>query len=667
MTGNRLVLVIASQCTNAAPLSLLPPGGPDGWAPGDPVDDDQRIAFDLYDQFCDPDAGACSPVPGLAQLPGVDLCLARPGLLINPPHSILKGVVKHAYEKAIGTPGLVIYFVGHGVVHQPSDIAATEHYLLVSDSPARPKSDDQGLDLWGELHRARQETQVGLASLLVVADVCFAGVQAAQTFRNAPAWVTNQTNPVGFIGSSGGHAAYDGCFTRELTRIMATGLTAQQHKSDSVPQTLGLEIHATVNERCSGQQSTDAGWDTGNVALFVCLNRARSDEDLQLGFTATTARKFAAITSGRPYVPIGLEELVASVKDEPFSVIVGAAGTGKSRLSAVLRRPPDGILAPTQNAVVFADRQTTRDALAEELHYQLLGHPNYKQAHQYYASRNRQAYNDESPYFRYLIGPLSVPSLADARLRVVIDGLDQLDDSHRDDTIGALTELCGLYSDRLRIIATSRPDPRLPNGATEVEIPTPTPDQARSYLIGLGLDTPLAAQVLDALEGSDLNWLVLELAAAQADRDPSRISAKTGDLYGAIREAAIAEEAGDKLAVNNVDCVLAVLVAAGQLATAGPRLPYAILQSASQILGGPATPEAIYPVLAHQDLYRIIERSRPATADEHVGLFHPTAIDDLADRLSIPIKDAHSAIVDAIKDLTTIDLTSVADPTPAAP
>lgn len=68
-------------------------------------------------------------------------------------------------------------------------------------------------------------------------------------------------------------------------------------------------------------------------------------------------------------------------------------------------------------------------------------------------------------------------------------------------------------------------------------------------------------------------------------------------------------------------------------------------------LAGTGSRAALYPILSHNSLYRVVERSHPATADEHVGLLHLTAIDTLARDSAIPIDEAHAGIVAAIDAL----------------
>jgi hypothetical protein len=90
-----------------------------------------------------------------------------------------------------------------------------------------------------------------------------------------------------------------------------------------------------------------------------------------------------------------------------------------------------------------------------------------------------------------------------------------------------------------------------------------------------------------------------------------------------------------------------VLAAAGH----GPVLPAPLFEHAVAGLGGPTTRAGLAEELADRDLYRIIDRVRPGTPDEHVGLFHGTLAASLAADRRLTIVGGHIAILDAVAAL----------------
>jgi len=64
---------------------------------------------------------------------------------------------------------------------------------------------------------------------------------------------------------------------------------------------------------------------------------------------------------------------------------------------------------------------------------------------------------------------------------------------------------------------------------------------------------------------------------------------------------------------------------------------------------GPVGRAELYRVLGDAGLYRVVDRAQPGTARDHVGLFHQTLVDYVADRVDLVW--AHRAIAEALNRL----------------
>lgn len=650
MNGSRLVLVVASQCEPLGDLSFLPDSS---WKPGDKLTDDRSLPVRLYEQFIDSEAGACRPVdfaemeqiPSEAGsehlVPGPGSFIHAPGssLLINPSVRAAEAALTALFDQAFATnaPGIVLYFVGHGAENLDG--------LLLKNSPEYPTG--VGGDCWQPHHVVPNLRGDKPVPFLMMVDACFAS--------NAETRIAQWDNTQGraayaWIASSHQQPAYNGDFTRHAAELLTTGATRDQLGGDDLVQFKPARFAEYLETKPDIQQVKVKTNNAPDPALFVAINRKRTSQDAALGFNQQTRLRYLASIDGY-YEPVDLPSIEEAFKDHSFAVLTGGAGTGKTRISSALRSPPVDGPYPTVfgfDAVAYLDNASTIETVATDLHPQLLTNDPYRLAHDRHRSETRDSYDlSQSQSQRYLTGPLN--HLKDQGvLRVVVDGLDQIDTNHAESTITSLEHLAHTLDRTLRILVTSRPRPEgpIPNNCHEIPVPPISIDAARNFLQQRQISKPRIGELLDTTNIADINWLLLTLASELPHHGPD-------NNFAAAYNAIIAETAKNGQDPDVINKTTAILVAAGQVAGVGPKLPYSIFQQAIANLDGPSTPGELYPLLADPSLYRIIERAFPATPDEHIGLFHQTAIDRLRDTQTDETnKTAHNAIADAITNLT---------------
>ena len=642
MSDRRLILMIASQCEQMQDLGFIP--GLD-WVPGSEVSGDRRLPLDVYEQFVDPDAGACAPVEGLFEVAGDFLPSPDSALLINPNRDAVIRAGREAFRQAVDAPGLVLYFVGHGAT------AGTEakHYLMLRDSSASPSDDDAAWMAYGSIASWRKNAP-RLAGLLAITDACATAHAKDVVGRDWP--VKGAAKPYRWIGASREEPAYAGCFSRALLSLMRDGVGQGAHPSEGLRSELyARDVLPIIDQQCGpgseypGQEVATAADDDHRGPLFLSLNRAVQAADAALGLTGETARRFRSITAPDHYYRHGVEEVREAflTTPRPLFVVVGGAGTGKTRLAGELRSPSDG--SPGFDAIAFLERLATPDSIAHELHSQLLLTPEYRSAHEAHRRSNPLGYDEESPFEQILAGPLA--HLTGDPVEVILDGLDQLGDRTRDRTIQAFVDLTVQTPDRIRILATSRPEGPIPAGIEPFPMPPLTDPMRLEYLTSIREIPSDAAEKLLAIAGEE-NWLVLDLLAELYDTGGGP-SATLDGMYAAIFDDAKSRSVSPEV----VDKAVAILAVAGSIAGVGARTPYGVFQRSIGKLGGPSTPAELYPLLSSDGpLYRIMERTRPATPDEHVGFFHLTAIETMGDLATTSGAEAAGAIADALIELT---------------
>ena len=620
--GGRMVLVIASQAGESFEHELLSFVPPLEWDPGQILDDRASLAVDLYEQFLDPMAGDCHPVPGLEQIEGIRLHSAGSSLVINPTISIAEKALVHAFvrsEKA--QVALVVHYLGHGFVIDGTG----QHVLGTVDSKRNPAEDGEA---WNPYQKIRQLLPARkLAGFVFLVDACHAAIARKQIVE----WGV-KTSTFAWIGSSQDAEAFDGCFTSTLVELMRDGDGSQARPPAELNSSA---VCRRVDQACRFQKSDQVASMWSDLQ-FVTRNRRVNLYEEQLGLVGDTARRLRAVTPDA-YQVVDTKPITAALEQSHFVVVTGNAGTGKTALCAALRDPPAGFDARRVDAVAFCDESTNSNDLADALAPQLQVNAHYNDAARKYEQTNHDL-QTQGPFQRKLSGPLALLDQND-HFQVAIDGLDQLGDTAAT-TIGDITSLVDTLNGRLQVIATSRrvdnDGPDTP-GAHQVAIAPLTTTQAHNYLSRFNV--PLEAR--NSIVGSvdELNWLVLRLAADQyvTAPDTAVLSDPTAMYHDILTNASAA------LGAAALESVTDILVATGKTAGPGPQLPFPIFAAAVKNLGGPQTIGDLTRILAYPRLYRIIERTNPAGLEDHLGLFHPTAIKAL-EPTPERLQAAHKAI-----------------------
>ena len=621
--GERRALVIGSQCDGLPnlPLSFLP-----------------ELAQSLFDVLTDPEIGACVN--------------ASSRLVLDPDLAEMAAAVNEAVASAHSDEAtLIIAFIGHAEA-RGNDVL----YLLPRNGTSPPTTDT------GFLLGMRLAELIGdhsnVDGLILLVDACESGVGVTDLAQRAAVEIAKAGTRVQLLTATYDRTARDGCFTRQLHRLLRDGLADVSSDYLLVP-TLAARIAAACTTQEEPRWAAFQGrWPMSSDPTLWLGQNARSPSRWVLAGTVTGAQaveltEYFAVTRT-------LDQLLAACQTGRLVALLGGAGTGKSALVAALTRPEltQGIVLPGHvDALAFASVTPSATAIAEALADQLRHIDGFPDAEgSYQAQCDQEALNRQEALTRLVIGPLrTLVSGTRRRLRLVIDGLDQLDESAREGVFAAAHTLAsdpGLEG--VRVLLTGRPEAFPPPEAlprVEVALGAPAPEDLHYYLrrrtVREELWPLIAANVRTWLDARLFADLITVSTADHAPSEPGTVTG-LGDLYG--RAIAIADtRLGDHAATVTV---LAVLAAA----RAGPVLPVQLLANAVTELNVPISAKQIRDVLV--PLGGLVVRARPGTADERIGLFHETLVDHLRHTMlvrgDVP-SGGHQAIISAIEADTASD------------
>jgi Tetratricopeptide repeat/NACHT domain len=629
MGDRRLALVIGSQCEALGALSFLPEGSAP--VPLDGLPAPRRLVVDLW-QLLVEGPGGCAPVRVEGEW--------APGLLINPTKVVADAALTEALGRAHAQQAvLVVHFLGHGRGYKEADRASPARHLLhVWDTVAKPVDTEPESNGWDpyELIARRRPHITDLVGLVLLVDAC----DASWAKQQVDAW-----SGVGggllsaWLGASGDQEAWDSCFTKTLIAVLGQGLDVDEHpRKVLVPDLLVTDLEPVLAGHCRHQAPRLGGYANHNPVLTIARNRRASELGTTLGLDAGTETLLLRLTDH--YIGFAVDTVVAAVRTHRVVAVLGGAGTGKSTLAAALRHPPagvDDVPLATIHALAFATTASSLPELARTLRGQLDRLPAFPQAADRFQRANATRWDTLDVWQQQISGPLAhYPD----PVRLAVDGLDQLDGQPAYPPV--LRALAELVADpalgRVTLVLTSRTKPTLDGIDTVVAIPALDETTARRYLAGRDLDPNSTGRLVEVAAG---NWLVLELAAdnlAATCTIPDTLPALYTDLLARIHD----RQGG------TADVLLAVLAAVG----VGPVLPFDLLPAAMARLGHPLSRVDVHTILGNPDLHRVIDRTRPGQADEHLGLFHQTLVDHLT-HLPETLRGAavHAALADAIDEL----------------
>ena len=403
----RHALVVGSQCDalgETLRLSFLP-------------DRAER----LFEVLTDPSLGGCERAPVSV-------------LLLDPTMEQLKTAVLDSVKRAAAVRATLMFaYIGHAV-RSPTQMSRPL-FLLPTDADADAPMTDTAYQVGSRLG------ELGLADLdglILILDACHAGAGVRDVVESSLDLKTQVR--LELLASTFLREAYDGCFTGSMIDLLRHG--RPELSSDY------LDIETVANVATGTCQNPDppiyhgagVGRDSSDPGLFVSRNVASPNA---WPLTGTEEGSLAVEMTGAFQVTHDVERVRAALDSDRLVLVEGPAGSGKSVLVAALARPelvpdlPRRYLA----GVAFTAVTNTLDGIADSLHRQLRRIPQFIDA----AERHQVAFAgevDRQPALeRWVFGPLRImePLGIGKRIRIAIDGVDQLDPANRSALLGAVT------------------------------------------------------------------------------------------------------------------------------------------------------------------------------------------------------------------------------------
>ena len=630
--GERRALVIGSECSGLPnlPLEFLP-----------------ELAQSLFTVLTDPHRGECVK--------------ARSQLVLDPDLEGMKAAIKDAFAAADANRAtLVIAFIGHAE-------AADGRLFLLPRTGISPPDIDTAYQ-FGERLSQLLGRYSNLDGLVLLVDTCQSGVGVADLALNAVEKIAKGGARVQLLTSTFDQAALDGCFTRNLHALLRDGMA-------DLPQDYLLvdAVAPPIAKACSAQEEPrwlvfQGQWEVNDPGLYLARNvhpgrRRPGRIPLVSSLAATVVDQ---LTAGFE-APALLEGLVARARRGRWVTVTGPPGSGKSTLLAALSRPelsagrvPEGFL----HAIAFCDRTTTARSMAYELRDQLLTTvPSYPTAvAEHRQSAGVKGWDEQDPLTQYVFAPLSRSGPGPVRL--VVDGLDQLDDALAGGIHATLISASGDPSlgHVYMVVSWREAEEVTPAHGSRLAVTSPAPEVLARYLEGRRLQPRLASMFAAACAQGSSAWLLARLVAdtygdlSETAREDFLSRLSEGEdrtrLLAVLYDKALDHVgAADKVEWHDrLYQVLAPLAAAG----AGPVMPLNLLCAVSAQFGGPHEPARVRDVLVR--LGRLVVRNHPGTDREVVGLFHPTLAEHLGRhaRQRVDVISAHRVLLEEIDRLAPV-------------
>ncbi|MER6999274.1 tetratricopeptide repeat protein [Streptomyces sp. NPDC000410] len=591
----------------------------------------EPCALELRDHLLDPRRGGCVPAYG-------------DGLLGAPAEPAdVTAALTEAFAGASGAgASLLVGFVGHGHAAREG-----EFLFPVTSTPADP-GPDTALPV-PEVLRELLLRHGGIRELTVLIDTCMAGHAAQAAAREWFPSAMQTGRKIEVLTSSDARPAYGLQFSLALNKVMRHGHVRLLDKLHTVPlrrlvgPALVRQDPQSVSYDGSRTGSADlyGPWLAKNVAHDATLSVLAAGEDNQqlLG----RLRLFQS--------PGGLDELAASVGRHRFVAVVGAMGTGKTTLAAALCRPellPKGEGPPVHALIRLTDRGTNGRGVMRKVARQLaLYLPGFAEAAQAYKAKLKREDKAKPSAEIDVAGPLGLMEPPARPVRVVIDGLDQLDTVGRSDVSQALGILDELAPAWFGAVVTTREGVRLPARWHRAPVaPKAEESLLTGYLTARG--TTRQQHILAQAAG---NWEIVRLLASFGPLEGDR-PVSYGEVYQKVLDGArsSAPDGND----DWVDSVVVVLAASGL----GAGLPRTLLAEAAGRLGGPDGDTELDQVL--DVLPGLLERAEHATAGELLGVHHQTLVEYVTEELDVP--SGHEALAEALATMAPMDQHTADDP-----
>ncbi|MBP2215970.1 tetratricopeptide repeat protein [Arthrobacter sp. CAN_C5] len=578
----------------------------------------------LHQVLTDPRLGDCDP--------------AGSTLVLDPTMAELKTEVKAAVTRAAGTKAtLVLAFIGHAEIN--TNKASAPLFLLPKDGDPRDLDDDSAY----EIGRRLGNMSLGsLDGLILILDVCHAGLGVTDVIKNGLD-LKDQVR-LELLAGTYDREARNGCFSQSLISLMESG------QPDLSVDYLDIRHAANYgNDTCHAVQDppiyigSGMGQNTSDPGLWITRNIA-SPNFWPLSGTAEGA---LAVTLTQSFqITHDLERVMRALAEQRLVVIQGDGGSGKSALVAALARPE---LVPELSkqylsAVAFTALSPTLAALAESIGKQLEHRAGFDDAVTVYNNGFTPQDLDRQPALERLVfGPLSRMKVPlGNRIRLAIDGIDQLEPSVRNELISTLvnTSLDDRL-ERLSILLNTRGEGTEKLSEDPIILVRPGTDEIAEYLAAQGLPTSLAADIT-AHSSTWLEARLLTDVMSTIGNESVKDAVTLSDLYQRLFSSITGED------TTETKTTLAVLAAAGS----GPVMPIRVAVEACSRLGGAADEARFRDTL--KTLGGLATRADPGTSDEHVGLFHDTLVQQVhqQDRWPVATLQAHQTILETLETMS---------------
>ncbi|MFE1855845.1 tetratricopeptide repeat protein [Streptomyces sp. NPDC059489] len=623
MTDERRALVIASHwdAVEAKPedrLELLDP-----------------CATDLRRLLLDPARGACVPAFG-------------DGLLTDP---LTVDEVDHAVEEAFEEASaegacLVLAFLGHG------HTAREGTFLFPVRSSPKAPGPETAFDLPGRLSELAL-AHGGVPELTVVLDACLSGeallAAAKDWFRPA----MNTGRRIELVSSSDLRVSYALQFSQALSQLVRQG----DVRLDAVLRTAVLR--GAVGARLTRQVPQSASFDGGGVGPadpngpWLAHNVAYDVELSPLAWSPDHDVLLPALRHFQP--PAELAGFVGAVRDHRLVAVTGAMGTGKTTLATALCRPEllphegtHGV--PHVAAVVrLSDTHWASGTSVKQLAEQLQVHlPGFAEARRAYRTQVPQAERALLPApVAEIGGPLTLMERREP-VRVIVDGLDQVNPANRRGLVEGMVALRDTAPGWFGVVATVRDGIPLDGDWHREPVPAPGERQLHDYLRSRHVSKAGHGPIIGRTGG---NWQLTKVLAGHRGATPRTGRMSFTQVYlevlGPLRQLVPGGQGAW------LDAVLVVVAASGP----GVTLPRALLARAVGALGGPGD-EMLEQVL--ELLPGLVVRSAHPAGTELFGVHHPSLIEYVADDQDVV--GGHRALCEALAIMAPMDQHTPDDP-----
>ncbi|MFG2924447.1 tetratricopeptide repeat protein [Streptomyces sp. NPDC048305] len=586
---------------------------------------------ELRDLLLDPRRGGYVPAWGA-------------GLLEDPrePGDVAAALAE-AFAGASGAgASLLIGFVGHGYTEREG-----EFLFPVASTPDVP-APDSALPV-PEVLRDLLLRHGGVRELVVLIDTCMAGHGALAAARHWFSSAMQSGRAIDVLASSDDRPAYGLQFSFALSKVMRDGHARLLDKLHTVP------LRRLIGPGLVRQDPQSVSYDGGRAGPgdvygpWVARNAAH---DASLSVLAASEDNQQLLSRLRLFQsPDVLEELVSAVGRHRFVAVVGAMGTGKTTLASALCRPellPGGEATVIRALVRLTDRGTNGRGVMRKVARQLaLYLPGFREAAQVWASGLTREDRVKPSAEIDVAGPLRLMEPT-GQVRIVVDGLDQLDDVGRSDVSGALKILDQSAPEWFGVVVTSREGLRLPDEWHRAQVaPQAGTRLLAGYLAARGR-TSQQQRILDQAAG---NWEITRLLADYGPLEGDR-PVRYDEVYEKVLDRARSSAPGGNDAW--VDSVVLVLAASGL----GAGLPRSLLSGAAGRLGGPESATELYQVL--ELLPGLLERAENTAAGELFGVHHQTFVEYVAEELGLA--SGHAALADALVTMAPMTEHTADDP-----